>query len=266
VPDETAADKEKNIEKAKNMIDEAALNCASVIALGEMFNCPYQNSYFPKFAENISGGETVKMLKKAALDNEVYIIGGSIPEEDGGIIYNTSCIFGPDGNLIAKHRKVHLFDVELENITFKESDTLGRGSGITVFDTEFCRMGVAICYDVRFPELIRLMALDGAEVIVIPASFNMTTGPAHWEMLFRTRAVDNQIYMAGASPARDEKGGYVSYGNSIVVSPWGDIVSRAGYGEEIIYSELDGSRIKNVRDELPLLKHRRTDLYEVVRK
>lgn len=260
------ADKKENIEKAERMIVEAASSCASVIVLGEMFNCPYQNRYFPLFAESIQCGETVEMLSQSARENKVYIIGGSIPEADGDKIYNTSCVFSPDGRLIARHRKMHLFDVELESLSFKESDILSSGSGITVFDTEYCRMGVAICYDVRFPELIRLMALEGSEVIVIPAAFNMTTGPAHWEMLFKARAVDNQVFMVGASPARDENSGYTAYGSSIIVSPWGDIIQKAGSGEEIIYGDIKGDIINNIRNELPLLKHMRTDIYEVVKK
>lgn len=257
-------DKKTNIKKARNMILEAAGKSASVIVFGEMFNCPYQNEYFPRFAETIPGGETYNMLKDCARDNKVYLIGGSIPELDNGIIYNTSLAFNPDGELIGKHRKMHLFDVELASgLTFKESDAIGRGDNVTVFDTEYCRMGLAICYDIRFPELMRLMAIEGAEIIIIPAAFNMTTGPAHWDILFRVRALDNQVFMVGASPARDTNSGYVAYGNSIVVAPWGDIIESAGEEEGIIYADLDSSLINRVRKELPLLKHRRTDVYEL---
>lgn len=256
-------DKDLNINKSRDMIYEAADNGASVIVLGEMFNCPYESEYFLKFAEPIPCGETFEMLKSASGECKVYIIGGSIPEADDGSVYNTSCVFNPNGEMIAKYRKTHLFDVELPNLRFKESDTLGRGCGFTVFDTGYCTMGLEICYDIRFPELSRLLVLDGAEVIIIPAAFNMTTGPLHWEMLFKARAVDNQVYMVGASPARDPDGKYAAYGNSIVVSPWGDIVVRAREGEEIIYADLQYNLIKKVREELPLLKHRRTDLYNL---
>lgn len=260
-------DKEANIKHARDMICEAASNLASVVVFGEMFNCPYENDYFLKFAETVPDGRTYNMLKESAKYNRVYVIGGSMPELDEGVVYNTSFIFNPEGKLIARHRKMHLFDVELESgLKFKESDTLGRGNEVTVFDTQYCKMGVAICYDVRFPELARLMALDGAEVIIIPAAFNMTTGPAHWDILFRTRAVDNQVFMVGASPARDVNGRYIAYGNSIIVAPWGNVAARAGDGEEIIYAELDGSLIDRVRKELPLLKHRREDVYQLIKK
>lgn len=262
-----SGDKAANIEKARKMICESASNGASVVIFGEMFNCPYQSEFFPKFAETIPYGETYKMLSDAAAANNVYVIGGSMPELDNGVIYNTSCSFNPKGELIGKHRKVHLFDIDLEGgLSFKESDSIGRGNEITVFDTEYCKIGVAICYDIRFPEQMRLMTLEGAEVIVVPAAFNMTTGPAHWELLFKTRAMDNQVFMIGVSPARDAEAKYVAYGNSIVVTPWADTIARADAGEEIIYAELDGKLIEKVRRELPLLMHRRTDLYDILKK
>ena len=122
---------------------------------------------------------------------------------------------------------------------------------------------MAICYDVRFPELIRLMVLGGARVIVIPAAFNMTTGPAHWDMVYRCRAVDNQVYVIAASPARNTNASYVAYGHSMIIDPWGDVISRAGDGEEVITGQISQERIDRVRRELPLLEHRRTDLYGI---
>jgi omega-amidase len=262
-----ATDKSINLEKAKNMIAEAARNDAEIVVFGEMFNCPYQNEYFPMFAESIPGGDTFNMLKNCAIENKVYIVGGSIPEICDGVIYNTSCVFNRDGDLIAKHRKIHLFDVEFENgLKFKESDSLGCGTSITVFDTEYCKIGLAICYDVRFPEACRIMTLEGAEVIIIPAAFNMVTGPAHWELLFRSRAMDNQVYMVGVSPARNTTSKYTAYGNSIITGPWGDIITKTDDGECIIYGSLNGGVIDKVRKELPLLKHRRTDIYELTKK
>lgn len=162
------------------------------------------------------------------------------------------------------HRKVHLFDINITNgQVFRESDTLTAGNRVTVFETEFCRMGVLICYDIRFPELARLMALNGAEVIFCPAAFNMTTGPAHWELTMRMRALDNQVYLAAAAPARNVDANYVSYANSIITSPWGEVVGRLDEHEGILIREIDLDRIRTIRTELPLLKHRRTDLYEL---
>ncbi len=257
-------DKGENIRRAKEMLHQAAEAGSQVAVLPEMFNCPYDNSFFPAFAEEYPKGETLVMLAEAARETGLHIVGGSIPEREGERLYNTSFAFSPEG-LLARHRKVHLFDVELASgLSFRESDTLGAGQDITVFDTPMGKFGVAICYDIRFPELSRLMTLQGAEVIVIPAAFNMTTGPAHWEMLLRMRAVDNQVFVVGASPARDARASYVAYGHSMVVEPWGGVIARADEREQIIYAEIDLDRVAEVRRQLPLLKHRRRDLYSLV--
>jgi predicted amidohydrolase len=261
---QVAENKDSNITKARSMIGEAAARGSRLVVLPEMFNCPYASNLFPKYAESFPDGETIKMLSLAAKEEAIYLVGGSIPERENGLIYNTSFVFGPRGELLAKHQKIHLFDVELSGgISFQESKTLGYGKSITVVKTEICTLGVAICYDIRFPELSRLMAVMGAELIVIPAAFNMTTGPAHWEMLLRARAVDNQVFVVGAAPARDRNASYVSYGNSAVVDPWGKIIVRADDKEEIIYGTIDLSLITKTRRELPLLKHRREDLYQL---
>lgn len=257
-------DKESNISKAREMIRQAAGQGARLVVLPEMFNCPYQAPKFPVYAETYPAGPTFKMLAAAAAEEKVYLVGGSVPERDGERVYNASFIFGPDGNLLARHRKVHLFDVSLPGgITVKESSTLGAGEQVTVVNTGLCPVGVAICYDIRFPELMRLMALRGAKIIVIPAAFNMTTGPAHWDLVFRTRAVDNQIFVVAASPARDVKAGYVAYGHSMIIDPWGDMVARADEKEQVLLGEVSLERLDRVRRELPLLEHRRTDLYEL---
>ncbi|MEG0662965.1 MAG: nitrilase-related carbon-nitrogen hydrolase, partial [Anaerovoracaceae bacterium] len=139
--------------------------------------------------------------------------------------------------------------------------TLTPGNAATVVDTKYGKIGVAICYDVRFPELSRRMALDGAKVIILPAAFNMTTGPAHWSLSMRARALDNQVYFAANAPARDENGPYVAYGHSMIVSPWGEVLMEADEKEDIIYSEIDTDYVDSIRDQLPLLKHRREELY-----
>ena len=144
-----------------------------------------------------------------------------------------------------------------------ESDTLTAGKDMTILDTEFGKIGVAICYDVRFPEWFRKMALAGAKLIVLPAAFNMTTGPAHWELSFRTRALDNQIYMVGCAPARDVSAGYISWGHSIVTDPWGRVIDMLDEKKGILLAELDMDYEEQVREELPLLKSRRKDIYQL---
>lgn len=254
-------DKKESMQTAEMFIREAAANGAEVISLPEMWNCPYSNDYFRKYAE-AADGETVEFLSGLAADLGVYLIGGSIPELDGENVYNTSFSFDRNGEIIGKHRKVHLFDIDVKGgIRFMESDTLTAGQDMTVIDTEFCKVGVAICYDVRFPEWFRKMTLAGAKLIILPAAFNLTTGPAHWDLTMRARALDNQVYFAANSPARDEEGPYQAYGGTCIVDPWGQFISHAQEKECVVYGDIDIEKVDSVRQQLPLLKHRREELY-----
>lgn len=256
----------KNIDKATSLISKVAKEGADLAILPEMFCCPYDNAYFREYGEE-EKGPAYRALSDAAKNNKIYLVGGSIPELDGNKVYNTSYVFDRNGNQIAKHRKMHLFDIDIEGGQyFKESDVLSSGSAVTVFETEFCKIGLAICYDIRFPELSRLMVLEGAQVIIFPAAFNMTTGPAHWELLFRSRALDNQVYAIGAAPARDYEASYHSYGNSIVVSPWGEVINRMDEKEGYLIEEIDLNVLDKVRKELPLLKHMRHEIYSLIKK
>lgn len=257
-------DKKANLDRAETMISEASQKGSDMVVLPEMFNCPYENSCFPQYAEEGEEGETFRFISDLAKRNQVYIVAGSIPERDGGRIYNTSFAFDKEGNFIAKHRKMHLFDIEIPGeVTFRESDTLSAGNTITVVETEYCKIGLAICYDIRFPEMMRLVTLEGADLLVLPAAFNTVTGPAHWELLMRTRAIDNQIFVAAASPARNENASYKAYGHSMIVDPWGNVLNTAGVEEDIIISKIDLAVVDRVRRKLPLYKHRRTDVYNI---
>lgn len=257
--------KKANIFKAKNMIYEAADKGAEIIVLPEMFNCPYNNKYFREYAETYPNGDTLNMLASVAKEKSIFIIGGSIPElDDQGRVFNTCFIFDNNGILIGKHRKMHLFDINIKNgIAFKESEVLTGGSEITIVDTPWGKVGVGICYDIRFPEFTRIMALKGAKIVFMPAAFNMTTGPAHWELLFKSRALDNQIFVAGISPARNETYSYVAYGNSLVTDPWGSIIGRLDEKEGILIQDIDLQYIDEIRESLPLLNHRRIDIYKL---
>ncbi len=253
--------KAENWATAARLVDEAAANGAQMVVLPEIWNCPYTNKCFEPYSET-EDGETVKLMSEWAKKNGIYLIGGSIPENRNGKIYNTCFVFDREGNIIAKNSKTHLFDINVPGkIKFMESEVLTPGDGATVFDTEYGRMGVAICFDVRFSAFIQKMADDGAKLIFLPASFNMTTGPAHWDISMRMRAIDNQIFFAACAPARCTESSYVGYGNSCVADPWGDFIAHADETEQILYADIDFDRIEEVREQLPIVRNRRPELY-----
>lgn len=256
--------KEKNLDRAEALIREAAEKGARIVALPEMFNCPYDNSYFRSYGEE-EGGSSYARLSRIAKEQRIVLVGGSMPEIDSaGKVYNTCYVFDSAGNKIGKHRKMHLFDINVKGGQyFKESDVLTAGNSVTVFETPYGKMGVAICFDIRFPELSRLMVHQGAKVVFIPGAFNMTTGPAHWEILFRTRALDNQIYMAGIAPAQNSEACYKSYGNSLIADPWGNITGRLGFEEDILVGDIEFNKVDKTRGELPLLSSLRHDVYSL---
>uniref|UniRef100_A0A8D0JK81 Omega-amidase NIT2 n=2 Tax=Sus scrofa TaxID=9823 RepID=A0A8D0JK81_PIG len=230
--------KSDNLTRACGFIQEAAKQGAKIISLPECFNSPYGTKYFPEYAEKIPGDSTQK-LSEVAKECGVYVIGGSIPEEDAGKLYNTCAVFGPDGTLLAKYRKLHLFDIDVPGkITFQESKTLSPGDSFSTFDTR-------------------------CQLLVYPGAFNLTTGPAHWELLQRGRAVDNQVYVATASPARDDKASYVAWGHSTIVSPWGEVLAKAGTEEKIVYADIDLKKLAEIRQQIPIFSQKRSDLYAV---
>ena len=259
------AEKQETYAHIRALIGAIPDGAADLVMLPEMWNGPYEAAKFPLFAEP-EGGPSWQFLSALAREKRVYLCGGSIAEKEDDRVYNTAYVFDPDGNEIAKHRKMHLFDIDVTGGQhFHESDTLSPGNRVTVFDTPFCRMGLCICYDFRFPELVRLMADAGAQVVLAPAAFNMTTGPAHWELLFRSRAVDNQVFTVGTAPARDPDASYRSWGHSIVCSPWGEVLMQMEETEEVRVTALDLDEVQKVRRELPVLKQRRTDVYRLER-
>jgi len=251
---------------------------ANIVVLPECFNSPYGCEHFPKYAEPLPSldstttGETTETesqsynhLSALSKEHSIHLIAGSIPEYEPSTekLYNTSLIFSPTGALLGKHRKVHLFDIDIPGkIKFRESEVLTAGDTLTLVDTPYGKIGVAICYDVRFPELAMIAARKGAFAVVYPGAFNMTTGPLHWELLARARAVDNQVWVAMCSPARElESTGYVAWGESMVVDPNGLVMEKAGSGEETVMVELTPERMAEVRRGIPVGTQRRFDVY-----
>ena len=277
-------DKEESLALAEKYIASAAKMGADIVMLPEMFNCPYSTENFRAYAEP-EGGPSWTRMAEAARRHKVYLIAGSMPEyleagnrivsDRSAHVFNTSYVFDRNGKQLAKHRKMHLFDINVRGGQyFCESDVLTAGDEVTTFDTEFGRFGVMICYDIRFPELSRLMADQGAVMVFVPACFNMTTGPAHWELLFRARALDNQMFMAGCAQARTkqkqlfawQKPAYVSYGHSIITSPWGEVLTQMDEQEGTMIQEIDLNRVLEVRNDLPVLSQRRKDVYTLEKK
>ena len=251
----------ENLDRVRQMLKDAVPSAEGtdgreapdVIVLPEIFTCPYDNSCFPVFAQS-EDGEVYGELSQIAREYHAYLVAGSVPElGKDGKIYNTSYVFDPSGCRIARHRKVHLFDIDVPGGQyFKESDVLSPGDSVTVFDTPFGKMGVCICFDIRFPQMFLEMRKMGVRMVFVPAAFNMTTGPAHWKVLFRCRAMDQQIYMLGCAPARDAEGSYVAYGHSILTDPWGRVLAELDEKEGILEATVDLAYTDAVRQQIPL--------------
>lgn len=262
-------DKSANVSNALSKIEVAVKeHKPRLITLPECFNCPYGTKYFREYAESIPDGYTSQQLSKAALDHQVYIVGGTIPElGENDRIYNTCTVWAPNGDLIAKHRKMHLFDIDVKGgIRFKESETLSAGNDFTTINVDGHKIGIGICYDIRFEEMARLYRNEGCEMIIYPAAFNMTTGPLHWELLQRARANDNQLFVVTTSPARDTTADYVAYGHSMIVDPWAKVLKAADESEQIVAADIDFTLVEQVRQQVPVFNQRRLDLYSTEKK
>ena len=270
-------DKDANIRRAGSLIAEAASQGASLVVLPEIWNSPYSNDAFPKYAEEVDFGDSsskgtnasacpsYEFMSSAAREHGIVLVGGSIPTRKGDKLYNTCFVFGRTGDLLGSYSKLHLFDIDIPGkITFRESDTLTAGEGLTVLDTDVGRIGLGICYDMRFPELAALYSARGVQIMVYPGAFNTTTGPLHWELLQRARAVDNQMFVLTCSPAQDKEGGYVAWGHSTAVGPFAEVLGTIDETEGIVYAELDLAQVETRRANMPLNDQRRKDLYALM--
>jgi omega-amidase len=271
------ADKAANLARARTKVLEATSKGANVVVLPECFNSPYGTKYFPKYAETLqpsppteSQSPTFHALSALAKESKAYLIGGSIPEylADTDKHYNTALVFGPDGKLLETHRKVHLFDIDIPGkIRFQESEILSPGNKVTLVHLpEYGKIAVAICYDIRFPELAMVAARQGAFLLVYPGAFNLTTGELHWKLQARARAMDNQVYVALCSPARDMTADYNAWGHSMIVNPNAEVLNELDEKEGIVYADLDGETIEQTRKGIPIYTQRRFDVYPDVSK
>jgi len=257
--------KELNIRKAESLIDEAAAKGAEVVGLPEMFNFFGPDEDKARMAEPLDG-PTISRLKDKAKEHGIYIHGGSILEKIPGShkVYNTTVFINPRGEIIAVYRKIHLFDISIteDGVEYRESTFVEPGNKLVTVEVEGWTFGFTICYDLRFPELYRKLTLMGAEAIWVPAAFALATGKDHWIALCRARAIENQVYiLAPAQIGRSPETGYVNYGRSVIIDPWGIIMSQAVDEEGVIIAEIDKKTIERIRKGLPVLKHRRPDVY-----
>ena len=277
---QVSPNKEENHAKCAQFVKRAADGGAKLVVLPEIWASPYATAAFPQYAEILPNlgddmtqglSSSAQLLREVAMLHKIWLIGGSVAEKDGGKIYNTCLVFSPEGELVGKHRKAHLFDIDVPGgITFFESETLTAGSSMTDFDTPWCKIGLGICYDIRFAAYAMVLAQKGCKILIYPGAFNMTTGPAHWELLQRARALDNQCYVLTASPARTEapesEGKYPHYtawGHSTAVGPWGDVLASTDEKEDVVIVDLDLSTVEKVRASIPIMQQKRADLYSV---
>jgi predicted amidohydrolase len=262
----TSPVKHENYERVTRLLERTIKQHGKpdMVMLPECFNSPYSVQLFRKYCEEIPQGETTQFLSQLAKKNDIILVGGSYPEKEGELIFNTSVVFDSQGSIIARHRKTHLFDVDIPGkISFQESRVLSSGSHNTVFPTKQGNVGLGICYDLRFPEVAHIATRPpyNSYMMMYPGAFNLMSGPMHWEALARARAIDNQCYIALCSPARDMDAKYKAYGHSLVVDPLGKVLKEAGEDEEALVVEIDTKLVDKVRENMPTREQRRFDLY-----
>lgn len=255
----TRSDKPANLDRAEHLIRLAAARGANFVALPETFNWRGKRAEEAAAAETLEG-ESLARMARLARELEIHLLAGSIAESVPGRDkrFNTSALFGPDGARIAVYRKIHLFDIDLPGrVTIRESDAKMPGAEVVTAATAIGKIGMSVCYDLRFPELYRRLAFGGAWIIAIPSAFTFPTGEAHWETLIRARAIENQCYVIAPAQFGPNVHGFSDYGNSMIVDPWGRVIARAPDQECVIAAPIDPEYLERVRRELPALAHAR---------
>ena len=251
-------DKRANIHRALRFAAEAVVNKSQFILLPEVFNYrgpASDSSTIDSIAEPIPGESLIPFIEFARA-NRVFILAGSIYEKINGStkVYNTTVLINDKGEINAKYRKIHLFDAIVGNVPVKESERYVAGDKPVLTDVREFKVGMSICFDLRFPELYLRYSRMGADVLCIPSSFTRVTGAAHWEVLLRARAIENLCYVLAPNQVGVDGDGVQSYGNSMVINPWGEIIARASdAGEEIIFADIKEEEVKSARKRLPLM-------------
>jgi len=251
----------ENLDRAGALIGEAARRGATHVLLPENFAYLGDDEGKRALAEDLgrADGPITKRMAEVARAHGVHVLAGGMPErsDDPHRPFNTCAVFAPDGRISAAYRKIHLFDVDLAERSYRESGATTPGDTPVVVDAAGLRVGLSICYDLRFPELYRALAADGAEALVVPAAFTVTTGKDHWHVLLRARAIETQAYVVAAAQWGRHPGGRLTYGKSCIVDPWGEVIAQASEGEGVIVAPIDRGYLQRVRVSLPSLRHRR---------
>jgi nitrilase len=253
-----------NLEEAEKLIKTAVQQDAELVVLPENFAIMGLSEMDKvAIAETAGEGPIQQFLSQQASKHGVWIVGGTIPLESGvtGKVYSASLLYNGSGDMVARYDKIHLFDVLLEdsNESYNESETIESGDDIVVVDTPFGKLGMAICYDLRFPELFRAMADVGMEICVLPSAFTSLTGRAHWESLLRARAIENLCYMVAPDQGGYHKNGRETYGDSMIIDPWGVVLNRLPHGTGVVVSDIDLEKLRKTRKNFPALQHKRLD-------
>lgn len=250
-----------NLDSADQLIAEAAKAGAELVALPENFALVGRDDAAKlAIAESDGDGPIQSFLAERARRHGLFLVGGTIPlcTEDQRRARAACLVYGPTGERCARYDKIHLFDVTVSvDERYCESETLQGGDSAVTFDTPFARVGLAICYDLRFPELFRALAAEGAELLVVPSAFTALTGAAHWELLARTRAVENLCYVVAPDQGGEHSNGRMTYGETLIVEPWGQILGRYSRGPGVIHARMARSELWEMRQRFPALEHRR---------
>jgi deaminated glutathione amidase len=251
------------METAERLVTQAAATGADVVVLPEKWNAIGSAAELHAAAEPIEGGESVAAMAAWARRHGITLVGGSITELRDGHekLSNTSLVFDPDGSLVATYRKIHLFDVEVGGVTYLESEAEEPGDEPVLARAHDWTIGLSVCYDIRFPELYRILALEGAELVTVPAHFTTPTGKDHWHVLLRARAIENQCYVAAAAQVGETLPGKPSYGRSLIADPWGIVLAQSPDEPTVIAADLDRARLQEIRTKLPSLANRQPDAY-----
>src|SRR3990170_5472930 len=255
--------KADNLEKAERLVARAAATGADVALRPEKWNALGAADVSRAAAEPLEGGETVEAMRSWARQHGITLVGGSITEAREGHekLSNTCVVLDTDGEVAAVYRKIHMFDVEVGGHVYRESEAEEPGDEIVVCEAEGWSVGLTVCYDLRFPELFRILALGGAELVTVPAAFTLYTGKDHWELLLRARAVENQCYVAAANGWGSHGEGKASYGRSMIVDPWGVVLAAAPDEDTVVSAEIDRAHMRRIRESLPALANRQPAAY-----